>query len=107
VSYEAASCNGADRDAIPEGAIESRMEPTGALAMCESEYGVLDLSGNVKEWTNDPRGVSEGGAAIYVVRGGSFESPSFGLTCQTDLSRATVDTLLPSIGFRCCRDDAP
>jgi hypothetical protein len=107
VSYEAASCNGADRDAIPGGAIESRMEPTGALAMCESEYGVLDLSGNVKEWTNDPRGVSEGGAAIYVVRGGSFESPSFGLTCQTDLSRATVDTLLPSIGFRCCRDDAP
>ncbi len=106
-SYEATTCNGADRDAIPGGGIDARVEPTGTLAMCRSEDGVLDLSGNVKEWTDDPRGVSEGGTAIYVVRGGSFDSPRFGLTCATDLSRATVDTLLPSIGFRCCRDDAP
>jgi hypothetical protein len=42
-----------------------------------------------------------------VVRGGSFESPRLGLTCQTDLSRATADSVLGGLGFRCCSDEAP
>ena len=87
--------------------IDSRVEPSGALAMCVSPDGALDLSGNVKEWTADPRGTTSGGARIYVVRGGSHESPELGLTCATDLSRATEDTLLPTLGFRCCDDDGP
>ncbi len=100
-SYDGATCNGADRDAIPGGAIDSRVEPTGALAMCVSPDGALDLSGNVKEWTDDRRG------GVYVVRGGSRESPALGLTCATELSRATADTILPTLGFRCCDDDGP
>ncbi len=83
------------------------MEPTGSLAMCASPDGVLDLSGNVKEWTADPRGSTDSGTSIYVVRGGSRESPELGLTCATELSRAAADTLLPSLGFRCCDDDGP
>ena len=74
--------------------------------MCTTEDGVLDMSGNVKEWTNDPRG-TVGGQTIYVIRGGSYESPELGLTCGTDLSRATADTLLPTLGFRCCNDAGP
>ncbi|MCB9597669.1 MAG: SUMF1/EgtB/PvdO family nonheme iron enzyme [Sandaracinaceae bacterium] len=100
-SYAPMTCNGADRDAIPGGAIDSRVEPTGALAMCLSPDGVADLSGNVKEWTDDERG------SVVVVRGGSHESPALGLTCATELSRATADTILPTLGFRCCDDDGP
>ncbi|MFK7990026.1 MAG: formylglycine-generating enzyme family protein [Sandaracinaceae bacterium] len=106
-SYGAAMCNGADRDAVPGGAIDSQVEPTGAVAACVSPDGVVDLSGNVKEWTNDPRGATAGGTDIYVIRGGSHESPQLGLTCGTVLSQATADTLLPTLGFRCCDDDGP
>ncbi|MAQ15650.1 MAG: hypothetical protein CMN30_12760 [Sandaracinus sp.] len=100
--YEALSCNGAD-----QGPAASRgLMATGALAMCASAGGVQDLSGNAKEWTDDPRDIV-GGSQIYVVRGGSYDSPRLGLTCQTDLSRATEDTALPSLGFRCCSDSGP
>jgi hypothetical protein len=42
-----------------------------------------------------------------VVRGGSFESPQLGLTCQTVLSQAVSSAVLPGLGFRCCSDSAP
>lgn len=106
-TYEADRCNAGDYDAIPGGGIDSQVIDTGSLAMCATSDGALDMSGNLKEWIDDFRGTTAGGADIYVVRGGGYESPRFGATCDTDLSRATVDTLLPSIGFRCCRDDAP
>jgi hypothetical protein len=104
-SYAANTCNGGDRDAIPGGMVDHVVSATGALAMCRSADGVMDLSGNVKEWTNDAREMSV--PPIYVVRGGSYESPERGLTCQTDLSRATSDTALPTLGFRCCSDTSP
>jgi hypothetical protein len=104
-NYEAATCNGGDRDAVPGGMVDHSVANTGELAMCRSSDGVMDLSGNVKEWTNDSRDMSV--PPIYVVRGGSYESPERGLTCQTDLSRARSDTALPSLGFRCCSDTAP
>jgi hypothetical protein len=100
--YDGTSCNGADYAPASPG-----VEATGALAACVSADGVFDLSGNLKEWTDDQRGSSGAGTPIHVVRGGSFESPEFGLTCGTDLSRAEADTLLPSFGFRCCDDGGP
>ncbi len=108
-SYDPLRCNGGDRDAIPGGLVDHAVAPTGALAMCASADGALDLSGNVKEWTRDTREMTPAPMPrpIYVVRGGSFESPERGLTCQTDLSRATSDTALASLGFRCCSDRAP
>jgi hypothetical protein len=107
--YEPLTCNGGDRDAVPGGEVDHAIALTGAMAMCRSTDGVADLSGNVKEWTHDRRGLSEGatGLPIYVVRGGSYESPARGLTCQTDLSRAVSDTALPTLGFRCCADHGP
>jgi formylglycine-generating enzyme required for sulfatase activity len=77
--------------------------------MCLSPAGAYDLSGNVKEWTSDPQGTSgpPNNEAIYVVRGGSYESPRLGLTCQTALSQATASTVLDGLGFRCCSDVAP
>jgi hypothetical protein len=108
-TYSALTCNGADRDAVPGGMVDHQVSATGALAMCSSADGAMDLSGNVKEWTNDTREMTAPPMPrpIYVVRGGSYESPERGLTCQTDLSRATSDTALPTLGFRCCSDTAP
>jgi formylglycine-generating enzyme required for sulfatase activity len=99
--YSATMCNGADRVAM------SVVLPTGSAAMCRTTDGALDMSGNVKEWTNDPRGTSGSGRPIYVIRGGSFDSPELGLTCGTDLSRATSDTIQATLGFRCCSTTAP
>jgi hypothetical protein len=101
-AYDGAACNGADRAVLA-----GRVTTCGSLASCVSEAGAFDLSGNVKEWTNDLRGTASGGRGIYAVRGGSVESPRLGLTCDTTLSQATEDTLLPTLGFRCCDDDGP
>ncbi len=105
-SYEAATCNGADFDPIPGLPVDHILQPTGEMAMCVSADGIEDMSGNVKEWTNDPQGMS-GGFTIYTTRGGSYESPALGLTCATVLSQARADTALPTLGFRCCSDTAP
>ncbi|MBL8680221.1 MAG: SUMF1/EgtB/PvdO family nonheme iron enzyme [Myxococcales bacterium] len=104
-TYSATTCNGGDRDAVPGGMVDHQVSLTGALAMCRTTDGIMDLSGNVKEWTNDARDMSM--PPIYVIRGGSFESPERGLTCQTDLSRARSDTAQSTLGFRCCSDRAP
>jgi len=100
--YEGGTCNGADFAAIHD------VLPTGdaSLAMCITPDGVRDLSGNVKEWTNDQQGSTSGmpSQPIYVVRGGGYGSPSIGLTCATTFSRASANTTLPTIGFRCCRN---
>jgi hypothetical protein len=103
-TYAPATCNGGDRDAVPGGMVDHAVSTTGALAACQSADGIFDLSGNVKEWTNDPR---TGPPMTHVIRGGSFESPALGLTCQTDLSQALPDTAQATLGFRCCSDVAP
>jgi hypothetical protein len=105
--YEGAWCNGEDHDGVPGGADDDVLLPTGDLGMCLSADGAYDLSGNVREWTDDLRGTTSGGDPIYVVRGGEYHTPSPGLTCSFDLSQAVYDVVLPTIGFRCCSDTAP
>ena len=108
-TYDPVGCNGGDADLLPGGLLDHGVRPAGSIPSCVSATGVADLSGNVKEWTDDQRGESEPPESrpIYVVRGGSFLSPRDGLTCQTDLARATLDTALPNLGFRCCSSDPP
>ena len=107
--YLGEQCNGGDRDALPGGTLDHEVAPSGSFAECLSEDGIADLSGNVKEWTDDERGTSgpPDDLPIYVIRGGSFLSPERGLECGTDLSRATADTVLPGLGFRCCSSTGP
>jgi hypothetical protein len=105
-SYEADTCNGADHDIAKDKGLQNGGVPTGNRKDCTSEAGALDLAGNVKEWTDDARGDVDG-TPFDVVRGGSYESPALGLTCQTELSQAIETTALPSLGFRCCRDTKP
>jgi Sulfatase-modifying factor enzyme 1/Putative metal-binding motif len=106
-SYVGATCNGVDHDGIPGGGDDDVLLPTGDLSACVSEDGLLDLSGNLREWTDEQTGVSTGGDPIFVVRGGEFHTPSPGLTCDFTLSQAVSTVILPTIGFRCCSDLAP
>jgi len=105
-SYVADRCNGADHDVDTSDAdIDNAIVRTGSLAMCTSTDGAYDLSGNLKEWVST---VPDANAPnTRVIRGGSFESPRLGLTCQTTLSQAESSTVLGGLGFRCCSDAAP
>jgi hypothetical protein len=102
-NYAAGSCNGAEHDTASDSGIQNAVIPTGSMNMCVSMAGAFDLSGNVKEWVNQAGSDS----SVHVVRGGSFESPQLGLTCQTVLSQAVSSAVLPGLGFRCCSDSAP
>lgn len=106
-AYVAATCNGTNHDTLPGGAIDNNVLPAGAMNSCVSTDSTFDMSGNLKEWTNDLQGTTGSPAEnIYVLRGGSYESPELGLTCQTTLSRASASTVLPNVGFRCCNTSA-
>lgn len=104
-SYDATRCNGADWGPLTDGDA-SALQPTGSLEACVSSDGALDMSGNVKEWTAEPNGMprslSSGGTPIYLVRGGSYESPELGLSCTTELAQAAAFPGQTALGFRCC-----
>ncbi len=106
-AFDGGVCNAEPYDGIAGGSDDDVMLPTGALAMCVSDDQVFDLSGNLKEWTNDITGQTPGGTDIAVLRGGAYDTPAQGATCSFRSSRAAVDTVLPTVGFRCCSDTAP
>lgn len=99
-SYAPMSCNG-----VNEGS--GAAVATGSLATCTSTPDpVFDLSGNVSEWTSTQTNVpAPPPGRIFALSGGSYLSPALGLACSPELqARAQENTLLPSIGFRCCKD---
>ncbi|HUQ03463.1 MAG TPA: MopE-related protein [Kofleriaceae bacterium] len=106
-SFSAAACNTEPHDGISGGNDDDVLLATGALGTCVASTGVLDLSGNLKEWTNDITGQTAGGTSIAVLRGGAYDTPAVGATCDFRTSRAAVNVLEPEYGFRCCRLTAP
>jgi hypothetical protein len=105
--FEAGTCNGERYDGVPGGADDDVLIATGAAAACVADDGPLDMSGNLKEWTDDITGVTGEGDDIAVLRGGAYNTPRVGLACDFRDSRAAVTAVLPTVGFRCCRADAP
>jgi formylglycine-generating enzyme len=97
-TYMATLCNGADRG-------EGTTLPAMGQGGCANEASILNLSGNLAEWTdecNDATGPTDD----CRVRGGSFHSDSQELRC--DRARAIPrDTARPDIGFRCCKEASP
>ncbi|MFO8072772.1 MAG: MopE-related protein [Polyangia bacterium] len=93
-AYQPDTCNGLDYAGETD-----EVRPTGELTGCQSADGAFDLSGNLREWTSE-----EPQTDIYVVRGGSYNTPRVGLSCDFSMSRASGDAVLPAIGFRCCAD---
>jgi MYXO-CTERM domain-containing protein len=100
------TCNTEPFDSVPGGNDDDALVNTGS-ASCTSADGIVDLSGNLKEWTNDITGQTPGGVDIAVLRGGAYTTPATAATCDFRSSRASVESVLETVGFRCCSDSAP
>ncbi|EYF00736.1 formylglycine-generating enzyme family protein [Chondromyces apiculatus] len=98
-NYAGTACNGVDRNA------SGVVSPTGSIASCNlGSPSLADLSGNVTEWTRTQTNAAQAPDRIFQLHGGSYLSPAMGLACTMELpARAAEGTLLPNIGFRCCR----
>jgi hypothetical protein len=99
-SYASLTCNGADYDPLPGPFNDDVAVTTGFMSSCVSLDGSNDQSGNVKEWVTDARLAS--GQTVHTLRGGSYNNPAGGLTCDFDFTVATSDFRFPNVGFRCC-----
>ncbi len=98
-SYKSYSCNGKDyfstKDAV---------NTTGGAGGCKSYDGVMDMSGNLREWTDDP---AKGGSAPEQVRGGAYDTISYGLSCDFSFVVMPKKFKYLNVGFRCCSNKAP
>tara|TARA_R110002073_G_scaffold334897_1_gene525474 strand:+ start:17734 stop:22719 length:4986 start_codon:yes stop_codon:yes gene_type:complete len=99
-------CNSEPFDSIAGGDDDDVLLATDS-ATCSSADGVIDLSGNLKEWTNDITGQTPSGVDIAVLRGGAYNTPGAAATCGFRSSRASVESILETVGFRCCSDVEP
>jgi len=86
--------------------------PVGSFPAGASPYGVLDMSGNVFEWTTSwydaysgsPYANSEFGTEYHVIRGGDWYLDPIYARAASRL-RSPSDHRVPTIGFRCvCRE---
>lgn len=69
---------------------------TGEYALCETESGAFDMSGNLHEWTADPAGTFRGG--FY------FDATINGPGCLYATTAHDSGHWDYSTGFRCCAD---
>jgi hypothetical protein len=112
MGYDPDACNGGDYDPDCGGPDDDEALPTGtahgcpppAMSACTSAYNVLDLSGNVKEWTSTQVGSMP---VTYRVRGGAYDNVASSLTCDFDFLSNEPDFFYKNLGFRCCSDVGP
>jgi len=100
---------------VVDGAVKVNTCPVGTSAQDRSPFGVLDMAGSVREWTDsdfapgydDPaEGTSVDAvwaASGIVVRGGAWDSVSTDAMHLLDPLAVPAWTQFPDIGFRCAR----
>lgn len=75
-------------------------EPVGSRKQGQSPYGVMDMAGNVWEWTSSSR---KGDTSYIILKGGSFfENRRFATTTYS--LGSIPDDSKQYIGFRCVKD---
>jgi hypothetical protein len=102
-TYQSGVCNDGNLDhdlAVPN--IQNAIAVTGSLASCYSDWGggerVFDMSGNVSEWA------LARAAGVNPLRGGAFNTPQGGATCNASFPVADDTFSFGDVGFRCCKD---
>jgi formylglycine-generating enzyme required for sulfatase activity len=81
-----------------EGAART-LAPSGSFASCRSAYGVMDLSGNVAEWTASNFPDSED----RLIKGGAFDTPGDTARCSAR-RKGPASLKVADVGFRCCQN---
>lgn len=76
---------------------DRQIAKSGTFERCRSGYTVLDLSGNVAEWTST---AWEGGDG-YVVKGGSADRPGYDGRCAARKKKPGGQGA-ETLGYRCC-----
>lgn len=84
--YNGQTCNGLNTPPLSSPAV------TGQFAACVSPSGVLDMSGNVSEWTTNRFPI-----------GGAYDDVSQNLRCNAEDRVVNPSVSEPQAGFRCCR----
>jgi hypothetical protein len=84
--YAGQTCNGLNTPPL------SSPATTGFFVGCVSPDGVLDMSGNVSEWTMN-----------RFPSGGAYDDVSQNLRCQSENRAVNPAVSEPQAGFRCCR----
>ena len=92
--FDASACNTQDAAHLDRPVAEA-----GQFARCKSGYGVMDLSGNVAEWTAS----SYAKNADMTQKGGAFDRPDYAARCSARRNGAPTSKS-PQVGFRCCVD---
>ncbi|HSP81064.1 MAG TPA: bifunctional serine/threonine-protein kinase/formylglycine-generating enzyme family protein [Myxococcaceae bacterium] len=96
-AFDARACNTEDVEGK-----DRELAPAGAFERCRSGYGLVDLSGNVAEWT----ATRYENTLDMTQKGGAFDQPEYAARCS---SRKRGDPRLGSltVGFRCCAEVKP
>ncbi|WP_375741736.1 SUMF1/EgtB/PvdO family nonheme iron enzyme [Corallococcus interemptor] len=74
------------------------LAPSGAFPSCRSGYGVVDLSGNVAEWTSS----NFPDSAEMIIKGGAFATSGDTARCSAR-RRGAPSLKATDVGFRCCQ----
>jgi formylglycine-generating enzyme required for sulfatase activity len=110
-TYVAKICNDFNESTTPAVWPTGNQTPQAVAAgnFCAASWGaagaISDMSGNLMEWTSTT--VMSGGTTYYKIRGGAFNSPSGGTSCEFDFDIQQQGFANSDVGYRCCFDSPP